>query len=419
MSVILSIAARNVFRHKRRTLLTVITMAVSLGFFIWMDSYMSGLDAGSIRSLADFSESGLRISTAAYAERRVSSPLAEGLPDPGKTLEAVRGLPGVLAACPRTPFTAQVSGPAGDKAVQALIVDPALDPGVFKLTAALKGEWFARDGAADPQIILGAALAKQLDLDVGDWLTLYAKARYDTNRAQGFKLIGLVDSSDPNLNSGAAYISYKDADAFLDAGGLVTELRAAVRNPGSMKGFLAATNKARDAARALLPGCEVASLDDISASFLAISSSKRKSAYMLIVILLFISAVGIVNTILMSIYSRVREIGVLGAFGMKRGEITSLFLAEGAIIGLLGCCGGVALGALLDLQAVYQGMALDKLAGKIDTAGIAVWGTLKGEWNPQAIVFGFFFGMAVALLSSWIPARRAGKMRITRALRAE
>jgi ABC-type lipoprotein release transport system permease subunit len=57
------------------------------------------------------------------------------------------------------------------------------------------------------------------------------------------------------------------------------------------------------------------------------------------------------------------------------------------------------------------------LAGKMDTGGIPVWGVLYGEWNPGVMVFGFVFSFAMALVASWIPARRAGRMTITRALR--
>jgi ABC-type lipoprotein release transport system permease subunit len=416
----MSIAARNVLRHKRRTFLTLITMAVGLGFFIWIDSIMRGLDSSSVDSMAYYSESSLRLESAAYAERRLSVPLADGIPDPEAVLAKVESIPGVLAAAPRTPFQAQLSGPRGDVPVQAAVIDPDLDPGVFKLKEHTSGSWLASSPlpGSEPEILLGKALAEELGAGIDGHVTLFAKARYDTNRAMEFKVAGLIESPDPNLNSQAAFISYAQAADFLDLEGLVTQIRASVRDSGGTQAFLAAGNKVRDAARLALPGMDARSLDDLSAAFLAIASYKRKFSSMIIFIILFIAAIGIVNTILMSVYSRVREIGVLGAFGMRRRQITALFLAEGLIIGALGSAGGVLFGFLLDLQAVYQGMAMDKIAGKIDTAGMPIWGTLYGEWNPDTIVFGFFFGLAVALVASWIPARRAGAMSITRALRA-
>jgi ABC-type lipoprotein release transport system permease subunit len=420
MAGTLSIAARNVGRHKKRTFLTVITMAVGIGFFIWVDSIMAGLDSSAVQSMADYSESSLRVESAAYAERRLSVPLADGIADPQAALKAISAIAGVLGAAPRTPFQAQLSGPRGDVPVQAAVIDPVLDPKVFKLKEHTQGAWLSPAPGADAEaeILLGASLADELGTAVGQYVTLFAKSRYEANRAMEFKVVGLVNSPDPNLNSGAAYISYPQANAFLDLEGLVTQLRARVRDPGGMRAYLRQGDRVRDAARLALPGDQASSLDDLSASFLRIAATKRTFSSVIILILLFISAIGIVNTILMSIYARIKEIGVLGAFGMRRREITRLFLTEGLIIGLLGSAGGALLGFLLDLQAVYGGMPLDKLAGKIDTAGIPVWGTLYGEWNPASIAFGFLFGLAVALIASWIPARRAGAMSITRALRA-
>ncbi len=420
MAANLAIAARNVLRHKRRTLLTVLTMTVSIGLFVYMDSIMGGMDASAVYSMADYSESGLRLSSAAYGQRRMSSPLEEGIENPQEVMKALLSIKEIAAATPRTPFQAQVSGPAGELPVKATVIDPRLDPDVFKIKAQTKGAWLSSEIKPDDeaQILIGISLAQELGLGVGERVTLYAKARYDTNRGQEFKIVGLVESPDPNLNSGAVFISYAQANEFLDLDGLVTEIRAAVSNPGGLRPFLAAANAARDKARLLLPGMEIFSLDEMASSFMEISKSKRGFSMVLVVVLLFISAVGIVNTILMSVYSRIREIGVLGAFGYRRSQITRLFLTEGLLIGLIGASGGALLGFLLSLQAVLIGMPLDKMAGKMDTTGIPIWGTLYGEWNPLTILFGFCFGLFTALVASYIPARRAGRMRITNALRS-
>lgn len=420
MAGTLSIAARNVFRHKRRTLLTILTMAVSIAFFIWIDSIMAGFDSAAVYSLADYTESSLRVESAAYSDRRLSMPLADGIGDPEAALAALLSIEGVEGAAPRTPFPALLSGPRGEIPVQAAAIDPELDPTVFRIKESVEGSWLSADPdpSGEAEILLGASLARELGLSVGDYATVYAKARYDTNRAQEFRVAGLVSSPDPNVNSGAAYLSFAHADSFLDLEGLVTQVRAKVRDPGGMRSFLRSCERVRELASAALPGLDIRSLNELSADILSVSSAKRSFAFVIIAVLLFISAIGIVNTILMSVYSRVREIGVLGAFGMRRRQITALFLAEGFIIGASGSAAGVLLGVLLDLQSVYAGLPLEKMAGKIDTGGIPVWGTLYGEWNPDKILFGFLFGLAVALVASWIPARRAGAMRITRALRA-
>jgi len=415
MGPIPRIALRNVARNKRRTLLTVITMSFSMAIFIWMDCIMGGFDVNSVDSLVRYSESAIRVSTARYAEERLSSPLDYGFEDPAAAIAAIRGVDGVLQAAPRTRFVASASGPNGDKPIMAAALDPALDPGVFSIKERVEGKWLGE--AEEPAVLLGAALAEKLGVGAGDYVTLFANSRYGTQRGSEFLVAGTFATPDPNLNASQAFISFADAEEFLDLEGLVTEIFVSIERPLTLKAFFAASDRAAASIRAALPGVASSSIGAIAADVLAISSTKRGFSYVLVVILLFISAVGIVNTVLMAVYARVREIGVLGAFGMKRREISALFLAEGTIIGVAGALGGVALGLILDLLAVKVGLPLDAMAGKIDTTGIPVWGTLYGEWNFGAIAFAFVFSLAVSMLASWIPAHRAGRMRITRALR--
>lgn len=404
-------------RNKRRTLLTVITMSISVGFFIWMDCIMGGFDTSSVDSIAKFSESSERVSTAAYAAKRLAAPLDLGIADPAAAMAAIKSVKGVKAVAPRTRFIARTLGPLGDMPAVVAAVDPTLDPRVFSIKETVEGAWLSEGETDQGEVVMGSALAASLGLSVGGYADLYATSRYGTQRGQEFKVVGLFTTPDPNLNMGNAFISFASADELLDLEGLVTELYASIERPSTVKAFLKLGEMVAADIEKALPGFAAASIADTAGDILALSSTKRGFSYVLIFVLLFIAAIGIVNTILMAVFARVREIGVLGAFGMKRREITSVFLAEGAIIGFLGSALGLAFGFILDLSAIYIGMDLNALAGKMDTGGIPVWGTLYGEWNPGAMLFGFLFSFAMALLASWIPARRAGRMRITKALR--
>jgi ABC-type lipoprotein release transport system permease subunit len=323
MGPIPRIALRNVLRNKKRTLLTVITMSISVGFFIWMDCIMGGFDTSSVDSIARFSESSERVSAAAYAEKRISAPLENGIQDPAAAMAAIKKVPGIAAVAPRTRFIGQAQGPSGDMPVVFAAVDPALDPKVFSIKEATKGSWLPEGKSDEPSIVMGSALASELGLSVGDYAEVFATSRYGTQRGQEFKVVGLFATPDPNLDKGAAFISYADAEGLLDLEGLVTELYAAVERPATLAAFLKKGDKIAAGIRQALPGLAVSPISETSADILALSSTKRSFSYVLVVILLFISAIGIVNTILMAVYARVREIGVLGAFGMKRREITS------------------------------------------------------------------------------------------------
>ena len=148
-----------------------------------------------------------------------------------------------------------------------------------------------------------------------------------------------------------------------------------------------------------------------------LTRAKRASGFIIMGIILMIAVVGIFNTVFMSVYERIREIGVLRAHGMKPRDISIMFMLEGVITGLLGSVLGVALGSLLNMQLVTAGIPMEKLGGSVATASYGVAGTVYGEWNIPAMAVVFLLGIAVATLAGIIPARRASKIQVTEALR--
>ena len=126
--------------------------------------------------------------------------------------------------------------------------------------------------------------------------------------------------------------------------------------------------------------------------------------------------VGIVNMVLMSVYSRIREIGVLRAYGMLPGQIRRLFSIEGAMIGIIGSSGGLLLGSILVWVSVKWGFSLDKMFSGLDLGSIPMGGALRGEWHPSTMMAGFPFGVIASWISSRIPAKKAGKLEVTDAL---
>jgi ABC-type lipoprotein release transport system permease subunit len=157
------------------------------------------------------------------------------------------------------------------------------------------------------------------------------------------------------------------------------------------------------------------SFDQLAQGFLTLLKQKRAGSILIIFIILLIAAVGIMNTVLMSVYERIREVGVLKAMGFRSREVVWMFILEGLFVGLLGSLMGAALGGILDALLVFIGFPLDKMAGSLGS-GIPFWGRLYGEWNPGAMIFAVIFGLVIALIAAVIPARKAAKMTATDAL---
>ena len=414
MGTLWKIALRNTIRHGRRTIITAVVMMVGISIFISFDSMLAGLDRMAVDNMADYTVSSLKIRTTAYVQDIEATPLDKGLPHPEATLAAVaaQGLTGA----PRVRFVARVSNYTDEIPVLADAVDPAADTRVFRLAQAVTaGSWLS--GAAPRSVVLGAQLARELKVGVGDTVLISAQTVNDVTNADEYTVAGLVSTPVPEVNRAGLYMPLDDARVLLDApggsGGLVTEVDVALPRAGSLNAAIAQGNAAAARLRAALPAERVDPIGSLAESYLALRNAKASYSLIPIIIVLVISAVGIVNTILMSVYSRIREIGVLRAYGMTPRDIRRLFTLEGLALGLAGSCLGVALGAILDVLLIAGGIDMAAFA----MGSLPISGVLRGEWNPKTMLIGFIFGVVVSLIAARIPARRAGRLEPTAALR--
>ena len=414
MGTLFKIAWRNVWRHGKRTALTIVTMAFGLGLYIGMDSILKGMDQGGLDNIVNLTDSSVRISTIEYEEERRSLPLDYGIPDPEGLREFLMKDPRVIATADRTRFIGTMSNGVDSIPVMAVALDPVQDAKVFRLPEHVQGSWFG-DGGTN-QVVMGYKLARDLGLQLGDWVTLAARTRWDAQNADDFVIVGLLNSTEPTINSSGVYLSFSDAEDFLELEGLRTEFVVRTEHRVNLKDSMMDSDLLADAIVAANPDLNAMSFGEVGRQFLEIAKVKSKGVGMIIGVIMLIAGVGIANTVLMSVYSRIREIGVLRAFGFTPRDISRLFVIEGGIIGFAGALAGVAFGVAMDIYFIYFGYPTESMMGELDM-GLPVWGNIYGEWNPGQMVFAAVFGILVALLASRSPARKAARLEVTNALR--
>lgn len=416
MGMILKIAFRNIGRHRRRTALSAITIAVGLFFFICMDSMLSGVDRMSVDNLINLSAGALKIQTAAYDKEKDSYPLTYCLDSALAPLASALEKDGrVSHVTRRTLFLGQLSNYNETVPVVGTVVDPATDTLVFGLKPYLAGAYFSGDNTRE--IIIGKQLAHDLGVGPGDNITLYALTKYDSRNADVFRIAGVLSTADAGISHSGVFMTYAAANDFLDLDDGVTELDVAVPRNSSLPRFSATVRGLQTGLQRGFPSLRVNSFLDLGAGVLELTRAKRASGFVVMGIILVIALVGIFNTVFMSVYERIREIGVLRAHGMKPSGILTLFVLEGAITGMLGSVLGAALGSFLNLLLVTHGIPIEKLGGSIATASFGIAGNVYGEWNMPATLALVVLGIAVATLAGVIPALRASKIQVTEALR--
>lgn len=416
--VLLRIAARNVLRHGKRTLITALVLTAGIGMFIFFDAILAGMDRMTIDSMVDFSESSLVLMAKGYKEEGRALPIGEeyGIGNPKAVAEKLpQVLPGLKALTPRTQFAAFASNRIDSLPVVGTAVEPASDAQVFGIASNVKeGSWL---GEEEGQIVIGSALAKDLGLKVGDWLILSARAVDDSLNADEFQIVGTVSVPAMEISQSGIFLSYDSAKALLGETLPTATIAVSLPRAATLDLELEASAQAAGLALAAFPDLAARPIKEAAGDYLAMRNMKAKYSSLIILVVLLIAGVGIVNTILMSVYSRVKEIGVLRAYGMRPSAIKRLFSLEGMLIGLIGSAGGVAFGCLGVAASIRWGIPLDKMMGNLDMGGIPIGGALRGEWHLATIAAGFAFGVLASWVSARIPSSRAGKLEITDALR--
>jgi len=421
--MLLKMAIRNVARHKRRTFLTVITMAVGLMFFIFFDSLFVGIDRMVVEGLVKYSDSSIIIYSKEYDENKKAYPLKKGIKDVDRIFKLAQSFKDVEEVATRTQFLGELVYYGKSKYIIGKVINPELDERVFEIKDSIKEGKYFSDG--ENEAIIGIDLAKELGITVGETITIIAQTKYETYNALDFVVSGLISTTIPSINEASLILTYRGAEKLLDLEGSITSIHIKVKWPKG-ESIPSYTKRVANIANSLqkdLPEYKVYNFMDIYGEFLLLMQQKKATTFIITFLILLIAAVGIVNTILMAVYERIKEIGVLLAMGFKPKEIRKLFLLEGMVIGVIGGLSGVLLGVLADLWLIYSGYNLEAIFStaasgiKASEIGMPVWGVIYGEWNFGAFVLSFCFGLTVALISAYIPARYASKLEVTNCLR--
>jgi len=385
--------------------------------FIFFDSILAGMDRMTIDSMVDYTESSMRVMTAEYQKNSRGFPLEYGIVSPEDVMSRIAELvPETIASTPRTSFVAYASNRIDSVPVIGTAIDPARDKRVFKIADHIgAGTWLMAD-SSENDIIIGKGLAKDLGLGVGDWLVLSARAVDDTLNADEFRIVGILDVPAQEISQSGVFLGFGAARILLGDNLPVTTIAVSLPKSATLDEELSASSKAAAAIRGALPGVEAIPIADAAKDYMAMRNMKAKYSSLIILVVLLIAGVGIVNTILMSVYSRIKEIGVLRAYGMLPGQIRRLFSLEGLMIGIIGSLGGLILGGILVWWSVRWGFPLDKMFSGLDLGAIPMGGVLHGEWHPSTMMAGFLFGVVASWISARIPAKKAAKLEVTDAL---
>lgn len=408
---IFKVALRNVFRNPRRTFLNVIAIALGVMVLISMQAWIIGMEQTVYQTQRDIDTADVQILNRGYEAESVRLPLDLGITDTKAVETFAHTLPGLESVGARIDYAAGISNGVTSVPIQVRGVDPRAEPKLTTIAHNLTaGTWMK--GPND--IVVGSGLAATLGLHVGQQVFLTALDRYGVRNLVSGTISGI-------FSLGFALFDHHIIFTTLDKAREALSLRPdfATRVVLRFHGNDTAADTA-ETIRALkrnstLAGqpLKVYEWKEFAQTVVSSIDSRVRILTLMLGILVLLVAVGILNSLSMSVQERFREIGTLRALGMKRKNLRRLFLTEGLLLGALGGIVGV-LAALALGIAFAGGIDVRKLLP--ENMPIPFTSLLKPVYQPLPFVLAIAGSAFIAVLGAWLPARRAGKLHIVDAL---
>jgi putative ABC transport system permease protein len=418
--MLISMAWRNLWRHRRRTLLTALAMGVSVAFVMALITFSDGMYRKMSVVLIDETTGHVQVHHPDYTRTRASF---ASIADAAARVKAVEALANTRVVVPRLFGNALVGGATETTGVQLIGVDPAREPLLTPDQETVRvGRWLGPAPARE--IVLGAGLAESLEAAIGSEVVAVTQASDGSLGNELYRVVGIRTSGSATLDRTGAWLHIADLQALMVLPDQAHELLilthtldSEVDDPEILAA--AAAVEAALGASAAAP-MSVQTWWQASPSTAQMLAMSDFSAYITLGIVFGAAGLGILNTMLMSVFERTRELGVMMALGTRPRHIIALVVVESALLASLACGVGLLVGLAFDYYLVTEGIPMTGESGeRLSTAGVLFDTHIFGVVYPARIVTTLVGAVAVSILAAVWPATRASRLRPVDAMRGD
>ncbi len=395
------LALKNLTRYRRRTIITSFAIAGGLAIFVGMDSMLQSMADESYLNLAHYETGSAQIAADGYWEEHEQRPLDLTVSDPESIVRSLAEED--IDAAPRIVFRGELVvrydpfPEDGSVRMDFVGVDPEREARALRVADHIvEGQWLESDGE---QVLLGRWLADRLGAEVGYPITVLTRTRDGFHQIIDLEVAGIYETPNPQLDRSTAFLPIALADEYLEMDGAATSVVLSLSGGIPTEAALDEVRSAVD-----LSSLELLDFETLGAEIAGISETQRRISAVFLMLLALIAVVGIVNTMLMAVTERRREIGMMRAVGLRDREIRNVFAWEAAGIASIGAAGGIVLGALVVWYLSTVGLDMRALVQDADV-GYRSAGIVRGAWRPGIMVAAAAVAVLVAALASRFPLR--------------
>jgi putative ABC transport system permease protein len=401
LTKLLKLAYRNFFRNTRRSIISGTSIAIAL--IIFAQSYIKGITINISDNIIKLLSGHIRITTKEYERRERLIPISEAIdlsPEFYQTLKNDE----IKLIAPRIKFGVLLGQEELSVPALGYAIDPVIERAVSGLDKRIiNGSYL--DSASNSAII-GKELAKRLNLKVGDTLTLITRTAYDSPTGINLLIKGIFSIGIGGMDRSLFYIPLKVGQQLLDLNGKATEIALILKNP----------NRSIEVARAIKSKVDYSIVPYQYNALLRYFNSTTIIFSIIYAVILLVACSTIANTMIMVVFERTKEIGMMKAMGFSNLSVVGLFLFEAGFIGTVGSFIGTLFGAVLSYWLKYRGFDISKISSTT-SADMPFGPIIHFAPTPVILIIALIMGIVVTILIAYLPVRRAARLDPAQALK--
>jgi len=399
MGKYIKMAWRNMWRNWRRTLIASIAIILGMVLLIFMDALIRGSDQAIYSNAVRLYGGNVQVHAPGFRDKSTRLPLLP-LDDANIVIEKVNKEPNVVNASKRISTGGMVSSREGSYPVSITAIQPGSEASVSLIAENISEGRFLSNDDGD-NILIGQEMASLLDVSVGDRITLVGKRKDESMRQRSMTVVGIFNLGLGDAEKGLVYINLPVAQTLYNLRDQETEVAITLEEIGQEGALISSIEPD-------LSNYEIDSFYDLRPEIGEVLAQKGAFTQILGFIVLLMASIGILNLMLMAVYERTREMGVLAALGMKGRQLMGLFLLEGMFIGVIGAVIGCIVSWLLISAVARVGIDYSIAEGTGDITAL-IGNRIYPSIPAINIVFYGVSVVFIAALASLIPAWQASR----------
>lgn len=405
--MLLRISWRNIWRNKTRSFVIIAAIALGLWGGIFSTAFMNGMAEQQIFSTIHTETGNIQLNAKNFL---LNYDILQDIPNADSIVKTIEKISGVAGVSPRIQMTAMASTATSSTGIMINAVDPTKQIKVSNLyESVIDGNYFEGDG--DNPIVIGQQLADKLHAKIHSRIVMTLQTTSGDITYGAFKVTGIFRTHNTDFDKLNVFVLLKDLQRLINfPDNTVSVITLLLNNTDDTKVITTEIKKQ-------FPDLQVQGWQQLSPMLQAMSGTMEEFSLIFVGIILIALAFGIINTMLMAVLDRTREIGMLMSIGMSPGKVFRMIVLETILLSLT----GAAIGVLLSVGTiVYFGKAGINLS--IIGEGVNALGYSSMVYPQLGI--GFYVQLAIlviiiSIIAGIFPALRAIRMNPAEAVRGE